>query len=169
VQPRRKVAQKIGHVIVDRQRLHQVVVVEDQRELVRRGPERVDQGSHDAPARHHPWGTQERDHLLAEAFAGAVKGNDHVPPEPHRVVVVGVQRQPRDALPGASGPVGEQGGLAEARGRAHENHVPGHPRVESLDQAGSVKVVAADFWDVELGGEEVIALTGCRFVWGRYA
>jgi hypothetical protein len=71
-----------------------VVVVQDQRQLVGLGLELVDQRGDQAMARQRRWSGQEAKELLAETFAGAVQGRDHIPPEAGRVVVVEVQRQP---------------------------------------------------------------------------
>src|SRR5262245_5439715 len=105
--------------------------------------------------------------MRADTAAGAVECNHDVPPEPHRVVVLGVQRQPRDWPPRAPHPVGEQGGLAEAGRRAHQDHIPGEPGVEFLDQSWSVEVFADALRDVELGREQPVTRTGCGFVPGR--
>ena len=112
---------------MDRPRVDQVVVVQDQRQLLRSGLELVDQGGHHDPARHDAGATQQRQHVLAEAAGHAIKRRDHIPPEPHRVVVLRVQRQPRDRPPRVGGPAGQQGGLAEPRGRAHQDHLRAIP------------------------------------------
>jgi hypothetical protein len=135
VKLRREVAQEERHVIVDRLRLHRVVVVQDQRELLGRGHELVDQGGHNALARLDISGTEQRKHALADASEGTIQRDNRVPPKPDRVVVLWIQRQPRDGPSRSCGPVGEQAGLAETGGRAHEGDLPGHPLVESLDQA----------------------------------
>jgi hypothetical protein len=55
----------------------------------------------------------------ADQLGGQRRRRD-VPPEPHRVVVASVQRQPGDRPPGAAGPVAEQAGLPKARRGAHQ-------------------------------------------------
>jgi hypothetical protein len=135
MQLRWEVAQQEGHIIVDRPSFDHVVVVQDQRELLGRDLELVHQDGHHDPAQQDAGGIQQRQHVLAGAAAYAIKRRDHVPPEPHRVIVFGAQRQPRDRPPRGCGPAGQEGGLAEPRGCAHQDHLPGHPLVEPLDQA----------------------------------
>jgi hypothetical protein len=159
-------AQEEGKVIVDRPRLQHVVVVQDQHELLRGGLELVDQGGHDALARDATRAAEEGKHALAHAADGTIERDDHVSPEPDRVVVPCIQRQPGDGPPRGCGPVSEQGGLAEAGGRAHKDHLPGHPLIEPLDQAWSGEVVWAALGDVDLGGEQAISFAGCGFVRG---
>jgi hypothetical protein len=166
VQPRRKMTQEERHAVVDRPRPHQVVVVQHQRELIGRGLEVVDQRGHDALARHHPRRSQERQQVLPKASANTIERDDHIPPEPHRIVVFGVQRQPRHRPPRAGGPAGHQGGLAEAGGRAHKEQLPGHPLVEPFGQTRPAEEFAGSR-DVELGGQEVSSLTACGGVRGR--
>lgn len=153
--------QEEGHVIVDRPRLNHVVVVEDQRELAGRGLELVDQDSHDPLARDDAGRSQEWKHVLGVTPSCTIERNDNVTPEPHRIVVIGIQRQPRHRALRTCGPVGDQGRLAEAGGSAHQDHLPGHPRVESLDQPGSAEAVGTSLRDGELGGDDLVSLRCC--------
>ena len=70
--------------------------------------------------------------MLAHAFCYLVKRRDHIVPEAGRVIVVWIQRQPSDRHRRLCGPVGQQGGLAEAGWCAHQHQRQTHPLVEPL-------------------------------------
>lgn len=96
---------------MDRPRLDQVVVVEDEREHLRRGLELVGlelvgEGGRQDLAPYDAGRRQKWQHMLGEAGARTVEGADHVVPKPDRVVVVRIEREPRDRPPCAGGPVG---------------------------------------------------------------
>jgi len=90
VQLRRKVIEEKGHVIVDRRRLHHVVVVEDQSQLVGRGLDLVCHGGHNSPARDDAGRGQQREHALSHAPVDTIERRHDVSPETHRVAVVRV-------------------------------------------------------------------------------
>ena len=101
-----------------------VVVVEHQDDRCGQRGQRVDQ-----PGQHgdgelgdlYPEGAQ--DILGAEVGTDPLHGADHVPPQPARVIVGGVQRHPGEwpALRGAGPPLGDQCRFAEAR-RSVDQH-----------------------------------------------
>jgi hypothetical protein len=102
----------------------QVVVVQDQQHLARLGGELVDQGRDQPLKRRRGGRAEQRGDLLGDPRARPVQRGDHMPPEPRRVVVAAVQRQPGHRPPAAAGPVGQQAGLAEPRRRAHQQQPP---------------------------------------------
>jgi hypothetical protein len=161
VQPRRRMAQQKPQAVMDHRFLDHVVVVENQRHLVGRGLEPVDQGGHHALARGTAGRTQTWKQVLAEAFDDPVQRRDHIAPEAARVVVVGVQRQPGHRHGRAGGPVGQQGRLAETGRRAHQHQRPAHPLIQPLEQAGPGKPVRAGSREVDLGGQQLVPRTGC--------
>jgi hypothetical protein len=133
-QPRRQVIQEVGHPFVDRPRLDQVVIVEDQRERLRPGLELVGEGGHHDLAADHAGRCQKWKYLLGEAAARTVERADHTP-EPDRVVVLRIEREPCDRPVCARGPVGQEARLAEAGRCAHHDQLLGHALVEAIDQA----------------------------------
>jgi len=167
MQPRRQVAQQEGHAVVDRPRIQQVVVVDHQRKLRARRLQLAEQGGHHPLAGQATRSGQLRQHLLGEAAARAVQRRDHIPPEACRVVVQGVQRQPGNREVRAGGPVGQQSGLAEAGGRAHQDQLPGHALVEPLQQPRAGQAVRTNPRDGELAGQQVIPRSGRGLVWRR--
>jgi hypothetical protein len=101
----------------------QVVVVQHQQRLavVRLAGQLVDQGGDQPLERRRRRRPEQRDQPLGQAWSGLVQGGDHVAPEPGRVAVAGVQRQPGHRPPVLAGPVGQQDGLAEP-GRGADQH-----------------------------------------------
>jgi hypothetical protein len=93
-QSRWQVIQEVGHPVVDRQRLDQVIVVEDKRECLRPdlellGLELVGECGHNDLAPYDAGGSQKWKYVLGEAAARTVERADHVAPEPDRVVSCG--------------------------------------------------------------------------------
>ena len=111
--------------------VHQVVVVEDQQQLVlaRLDGQLVDQGRHH-PLKRGPQLAEQRGDPLADPRPRPVQRANHMPPEPHRVVVARVQRQPRHPAIARPDPVGQQHRLAEPGRGAHQDQPPGQPLAE---------------------------------------
>ena len=86
--------------------------------------------------------------------AGCFEGGEEVGEEPARVVVGGVEGQPRDAglarLGALGDPLAEQGGLAETRRRRDEHESRVLRRVEPFSQLGPGHDVAAREGDIDL-------------------
>ena len=130
---------------VHRLRSDQVVVVEDEQPLVRRRVPHhiVDQGGHQRLEGRRRWRAGQRAHSLADRGAHRLQRHQRVAPEPDRVVVASIERQPTRRPCPAPGPLREQHSLAVA-GRSDDNDDPiAQPVVEPLsksrpgDQAGS--------------------------------
>jgi hypothetical protein len=136
--------------------LDQVVVVQDQHHPVRLGGQLVDQGAHQALERRRRRRPEQRGDLPGHARTHPVQGGDHVPPEPRRVVVALVQRQPADRSPTLPCPVAQQGRLAEPGGRAHQHQLPGRRRLQSVQQAPAGHEPRLQARQMQLGGHQPI-------------
>ena len=103
----------------------QVVVIEHQQRLVRIGPggQFVDQRGHQPLVRRRRGRAEQRPHPLGEPRPHPVQRGHAMAPEPRRVVIAGVQRQPRHRLLAAPRPVGQQDRLAVPR-RGADQHQP---------------------------------------------
>ncbi len=106
----------------------QVVVVEDQYRLVvvtGLGGKLVDQSGHHALERRRRRRTQQGAQPPGDPWAHPVQRGNGMAPEPTRVVVARVQRQPRGRPTTAPGPVGQQDRLAvPGRGGYHDQPSP---------------------------------------------
>ena len=104
--------------LVHRLRADQVVIVEDEQGLVRSQISQVvDQRRDQALERGRCGRAEQRAKAFAGPGAGPVQRGHRVAPEPGRVVIARVQRQPRGRELAAAGPVSQQDRLA----------VPGRP------------------------------------------
>jgi hypothetical protein len=117
---------------VDQPRIDHVVVIEDQRHLIGKRLELVEESRHHALTRNLSWGLQERKDPLSDTHTGALQSGHHVAPEPNRVAIVGIQGEPCNGPRHPVRPVGEQSGLAETSRRAHEGQFPDHRLVEGF-------------------------------------
>jgi hypothetical protein len=95
--------------LVHQLRADHVIVVQDQQQRlvrVRLSGYLVDQGRHqrlERPRRRRP---EQRAHPLADPRPHPVQRGHRVPPEPGRIVVAGIQRQPGHRIPNAPDPLG---------------------------------------------------------------
>ena len=89
-------------------------------------------------------------------------GGDKVSPEPRRVIVTFVQRDPGDGPVAASGPLAQQRRLAETSRGGDERQLAGKaqaflkaalpkPRVQPFDQAWAWHQLWSDRGDIEFG------------------
>jgi hypothetical protein len=153
----RQVAHQQPDRLLDRPGLDQVVVVQHQGDPALPRGELVDDHGHHRLRRRR--GTLERGgDPLADAGPHPVQRSGHIAPEPGRVVVAFVQRQPGDRLPAAVGPVGQQGRLAEPGRGAHQGQLPLRPLVQPLQQPRADQEPAAGAGPVQLGGQQRIPL-----------
>jgi hypothetical protein len=131
-----------------------VVVIEDQadrREVL--GGEVVDQQRNDQLVQPRARAAQSRACVQADLGAHGLDRLDHVAEEAHRVVVVGVQPQPRDALL-ARGPGAQQRRLAESR-RGREHREPAsRARSQRVHQALARELLRAHRRAGELGRDD---------------
>jgi hypothetical protein len=123
-----------------------VVVVEDQQRVVRVGQagQVVDQGRHQRLERGRHRRADQRAHPHGDPRTGPIERGHRVPPEPGRVVVTGVQRQPGDRPVTAASPLGHQDRLAVPRpgGRPGPDPAP-TPRRGDPPSAGGAPGPAA--------------------------
>ena len=133
----REMAQQVSHVVVDRRRLDDVVLVEDQGDVVRQVLDLVYQGGRQSTARHDARRVQKRKDSVTDANSGAVERRDHLAPETGWIVVVWIEREPCDRPLRSSGPLGNQGRLAESGWRTNQHQLARHAAVERCGQAGS--------------------------------
>jgi len=128
-QHRRRPIQQQGETGVDRWRLDELVVVQQERDLLGPGDQLVDEGGHDRLQRGRLGPAEQRGDPLANVDPRPVQRRDDIPPEPHRIVVSGIQRQPGDRPPGMARPVAEQARLPEPRRGADQRQLlPPSPR-----------------------------------------
>jgi hypothetical protein len=156
----RQVLQQEGEAPVDRVRLDDVIVVEHQGELARTGRQLVHQGRDHGLGRRLVRGVEQREDLVLQSRVHLLDRGHHVAPQAHRVVVVGVQRDPAHRPPGGPGPLGEQGRLPEPRGGAHQQQLTGGRLLDPVEQARAGKDVRAAPRHAELGRQEDVALPG---------
>jgi hypothetical protein len=125
--------------VVHRPRVDEVVVVQDQRHVALDRQERqlVDHEGRQRLRRQLLRADGQRGGLLPQAGSDPVERPRDGAPEPRRVVVAAVQRQPGDRPAAAPGPVAEQGGLAEPGRGAHHREPTPHPPGEAFEQAGA--------------------------------
>ena len=95
VQPRRQVVEQERHRVVDLAGLDQVVVVEHQHDVAAGRAEVVEQRREHQLDRGRLRRGQELQLVRADPGRHRPQRGDHVGPEGHRVVVAGVERQPR--------------------------------------------------------------------------
>ena len=110
----------------------QVVVVQDQQHLAVAGlgGQLVDQRRHQPLEGCRRRRAQQRADPLPDPRPRPVQRGNHVPPEPHRVVVGCVQRQPGHRAVARRDPVGQQGRLAGPGRGAHQDQPPRQPLIE---------------------------------------
>ena len=147
----------------------QVVVVQDQhhRVLARLGGQLVDQRRHQ-PLKRRRRRAGQRAGSLADPRPRPVQRGHHMPPEPHRVVIASIQRQPRHRPAARPGPVGQQRRLAEPGRGTHQDQPPGQRLAERPRQPRPRHEPRPRAGHVQLGGQQDILLSrgsrrqGCR-------
>ena len=145
---------------MDRRRLDELVVIQQERDLLGPGDQLVDEGGHDRLQRRRLGPAEQWGEPLANGDPRPVQGRGDIPPEPHRIVVAGVQRQPGDRLPGLARPVAEQARLPEPRRGADQGQLPPRPRGEACQQPGTWQQAGTPLWHIELGGQQDIVVAG---------
>ena len=100
-------------------RADHVIVIEDQQGLIR--GQSVDQGRDQALERRRRGRPEQRGDPFGDPRACAVKRGHRMAPEPGRVVVPHIQRQPRGRVLAAPGPVSQQDGLTVPGRRADQD------------------------------------------------
>jgi hypothetical protein len=144
-----------------------VVVVQHQHDLLGHPGQLIDQGRHHRLERDGLQAiTQQRADLPGDPRAYLIQRGGGMPPEPGRVVVALVQRQPGDRPLAAPGPVGQQGGLAEAGRGAHQGQLDPVRLGEPVGEPRAGHKAATGLGHVQLGGQHIpLAADGSS--WGR--
>ena len=142
--------------LVHLRRADHVVIVEDQQGLI---PGQVVDQRRDQPLERRRRGrTEQRRHPPAGPGAGPVERGHRVPPEPGRVVVPRVQRQPGNRPPAAPGPVRQQDRLAVSGRGAGQDQPSRQALIEPCHQPRPRHLAWARPGQVQLGGQQGIAL-----------
>ena len=155
--PVRPVLDQERERLVHLPRSDHVVIVEDKQGLLLPG-QVVDQSRDQPPERRRRGRPEQRRHPFAGPGAGPVQRGHRVAPEPGRIVVPRIQRQPPDRLPAAPGPVGQQDRLAVSRRGADQDQPPGQALIEPRRQPRPRHQVRPRPGQVQLGGQQDIAL-----------
>ena len=136
-QPRRPVLQQEPQRVVYLPGADHVVIVEDQQRLAVAGPggQIVDQRCDEPLERGRRRGPGQRANPPGDSLVYLVQGGQHMTPEPDRVVVTGIQRQPRGRTPAVPGPVGQQDRLAVSGRRADQDQPLPESVIEPFRQA----------------------------------
>jgi hypothetical protein len=132
-QPRRQMLGQEQQRSMNRMRVDQVVVIEDQQHLIRSGlggGQFVDQRRHQPIGRGLCERAQQRTGQLANPGACLAHRRDRVAPKPRRIVVGSVQRQPGRQPPAAPGPVGQQDSLARPSRGADQDQPSRQPLLQ---------------------------------------
>ena len=133
VQSRRQVLKQEPKRDVHLLGVDQVVIVEDQQHLAvtALGGQLVDQRRHQPLKRWRRRRAQQRADSLPDPRARPVQRGNHVPPQPHRVVVGRVQRQPGHRAVARPGPVRPAGSSCRTR----PGRTPGSAAAPALRRA----------------------------------
>ena len=142
---------------MDRRGLDQLVVVQDQHHLLGLGDQIVDQhGQHRLQRRLAA--LEQGIDPLTDPGPQLVQGGGDIAPEPRRVTVAGIQRQPGHRLPSAPSPIAQQAGLAETGRRTDQGEIVGRPLGEALQQPRTGQETGPGAGDVQLGREQAVPL-----------
>ena len=118
-------------------RLDHVVVVDHQRHVLGRRGELVHQRGDGGRERGGRRAGHDRTDAVGHAGAHAVERGRDVAPEPHRVVVARVERQPRHRPPVGVRPIGQQARLAEPRRPADQHELALRACLQLPDEPGT--------------------------------
>jgi len=141
---------------VDGSFLYHVVVVEDEREVVRERGDLVDQHRQDRLGGGRVGRVERGQNFLPNPFPQPLQGGYEVGQKTGGMVVPFVQRNPGDRQLALQAPFAEHGGLAETGRRRDEGQLALYPLVQLLGQAPTYHQVGAEGWDAKLGRQERI-------------
>ena len=130
--PGRPVLDQERERLVHLLRADHVVVVEDEQGLL--PGQIVDQRRDQALERRRRWRAEQRSHPFARPRTGPVQRGYRVAPEPGRVVVPRVQREPGDRVLAAPGPVSQQDCLAVSGRGGGQDEPPRQALIEPCRQ-----------------------------------
>ena len=152
--PGRPVLEQERERLVHLRRADHVVVIKDQQGLIR--GQFVDQGRDQPLERRRRGRPEQRGDPFGDPGPGPVQRGHRVAPEPGRVVVPRVQRQPRGRVP--AGPFGQQHRLAVSGRRAGQDEPSPPALIEPFSQARPGHQVRPRRGPVQLGREQDITL-----------
>ena len=164
VQPRWPVLEQEPERLVHQLRADHVIVIQDQQQrliCVRPAGYLVDQGRHQRLERRWRGRPEQRAHPLADSRPHPVQRGHRMPPEPGRVVVASIQRQPGHGMPAAPDPLGQQDSLAVPGRGAGQDESSSPALVEPLRQSRARHQIRPQPRHVQLGGQQDIALRRC--------
>ena len=146
-----------------------MIVVEDQQRLVRPrlGGQFVDQDRHQPLEELRRRRAEQRAHPLADPWPHPVQRGHRITPEPGRVVIARVQRQPRGWPLAAPGPVGQQDRLAVPGGSADQHQAPPQSLIKLFRQTRAGHQARPRAGHMQLGGQQRIPLGCCNLRSGR--
>ena len=157
--PGRPVLDQERERLVHLRRADQVVVIQDEQGLVR--SQVVDQRRDQPLERRGRGRAEQRGHPFAGPGAGPVQRGHRVVPEPGRVVVPRVQRQPRGREPAAPGPISQQDRLAVPGRPADQDQPPRQAPLQACRQPRPRDHARPRPRHMQLGGEQDIRSRGC--------
>jgi hypothetical protein len=137
-----------------------MIVIQDQqhRICVRLAGYLVDQGRHQRLERGWRGRPEQRAHPLADPRPHPVQRGHRMPPEPGRIVVASIQRQPGHQMPAAPDPLSQQDRLA-VPGRPADQDQPASPALlQPLRQPRARHQIRPHPGHMQLGGQQHIAL-----------
>ena len=155
--------QQESQLLMNRRRVDDVIVVEDQHKRRGNVGNVIDQRGQQHFRRR---GLRTLQHGLRGVTDGRIdllQRGDEVREETRRIAVALVEREPgqRPALPGGAGaPFTQQRGLAEAGGRGDQREVAGQALVNLRQQALARNEVRRFRWSVEFGCQQLHRGTG---------
>jgi hypothetical protein len=111
-------------------------------------------------------GPQQGGDALGDPWPHPIQRRDRMAPEPHRVVVGGVQRQPAHEPLASLAPVSQERRLAEPSGRGDQRQLPRQPVIEAVHQPRAGHETPRRSRQMELGCQQLVRPAGGR-VLGR--
>ena len=112
-------------------------------------------------------GLQQGKHGGSQVWIKPLQGGDQVGEETHRVVILGLERQPGDGGAALGKPVSHQRGFAETCRGGDEGERTLHPLLESLEEARAADERSTQTRHVEFGRQEGIRRIALRPQWCR--
>ena len=135
-----------------------VIVVQDEQRLIWLGGQFIDQGRHQALERRRCGRAEERGYPSADPRPGPVQRGHRVAPEPGRVVITHVQRQPRGRELAVPGPVRQQDRLAVPGRPADQDQPACQSRIEPFGQPRPRHQARLRRGHVQLGSQQGVLL-----------
>jgi hypothetical protein len=135
-----------------------VIVIKDEQRLIRLGGQLIDQGRHQALERRRCGRAEQRGHPFADPGPGPVQRGHRVAPEPGRVVIARVQRQPAGRELAVPGPVSQQDRLTVPGRPADQDQPARQALVEPSGQPRPWHQARLQRGQVQLGSQQDVRL-----------